>query len=191
MGRSSVTMRPATTHDVMRLAEIWHGVVRPAEREEQICDLEVIVRTAADSPQQRLLVADVGGEAVAAVLLRVTTMTPINLEQAVQAISPHVLPGYRRHGIGTMMMEQAVSFADEVGVAQIATGAESASREANRFMARLGLSPRATMRVGSTMAVRSRLEAERQSHRPTAGSGRQLSRVLAVRRSQRRSREVS
>lgn len=187
MGRSSVMIRTAEVADAARLVEIWGDVIRPASLVDQIADVELIIKAAAASPEQRLVVADVEGQAVGAVFLRVATLTPINLEPAVQAISPHVLEDYRRHGIGALLMEQAVSFADELSVSCVVTAAESTSREANRFMARLALTPKAIMRIGATATVRSRLEAQR----PAAGPGRQLSRVLAVRRSQRRSREAN
>ncbi|WP_460807974.1 GNAT family N-acetyltransferase [Nocardioides salsibiostraticola] len=186
MSRSSVSVRDATLADAPRLVEIWQDVIRGATAVEQITDLELVIKAAGASSEERLVVAEVEGQAVGAVFLRVTTMTPINLEPVVQAISPHVLPAYRRRGIGCLLMDQAVSFAEEVGVAHVATAAESNSREANRFMARLALTPRATMRVGATAGVRARLQAQR----PVDASGRQLSRVLAARRSQRRARAL-
>lgn len=179
-----MALRDATIADAPQLVEIWRDVIRAGATVDQVADLELIIKAAAASPEQRLVVADVEGQAIGAVFLRVTTLTPINLESVVQAISPHVLAAYRRRGIGCLLMEQAVTFAEELGVAHVATAAESSSREANRFMARLALTPRATMRVGATAAVRGRIEAQR----PTDASGRQLSRVLAVRRSQRRAR---
>lgn len=181
-----MTVRDATLPDAPRLVEIWQDVIRGASTVEQITDLELAIKAAGASSEERLVVADIEGQAVGAVFLRVTTMTPINLEPVVQAISPHVLPAYRRRGIGCLLMDQAVLFAEEVGVAHVATAAESNSREANRFMARLALTPRATMRVGVTAGVRARLQAQR----PVDASGRQLSRVLAARRSQRRARAV-
>ena len=60
------------------------------------------------------------------------------------------------------------------------------SRDANRFMARIGLGPYAVVRVAPTHAVRSRLTAYR---RPASSTGaRPLTQVLAARRSLRRSR---
>ena len=51
--------------------------------------------------EERIVVAEVDGQVVGAVHLRATTLTPINLEPVVQAISPHVLPDFRRHGVGS------------------------------------------------------------------------------------------
>lgn len=184
MSRSSVTLRTAEVADAPALAVVWAEAVRRADHQDQVADLEQVIKGAAESPEERLLVAEHDGAVAGAIYLRVTTMSAINLEPVVQAISPHVLPQHRRHGIGRLLMECAVSFAEEIGVAHVATAASAGSRDANRFMARLALGPHATMRVAPTQAVRAKLTAQRPVL-PTT-SGRQLTRVLAARRSMRR-----
>lgn len=184
MSRSLVSLRCAELADAPALAELWTDALRRADHHDHIADLELVIKKAAASPEQRLIVADQDGAVAGAVLLRVTTLTPINLEQVVQAISPHVFPHYRRHGIGRLLMESAVSFAEELGVAHVGTAAASGSRDANRFMARLGLGPHAMLRLAPTVAVRAKLTAQRPALAAT--SGRQLTRVLAARRSMRR-----
>jgi len=189
MSRSLVSLRCAELADAPVLAELWAGALRRADHRDHIADLELVIKKAAASPEQRLVVADQDGAVAGAVLLRVTTLTPINLEQVVQAISPHVFPHYRRHGIGRLLMESAVSFAEELGVAHVGTAAASGSRDANRFMARLGLGPHAMLRLAPTLAVRAKLTAQRPAQAAT--SGRQLTRVLAARRSMRRAQAGS
>lgn len=184
MSRSLVSLRCAELSDAPALAELWCDALRRADRQDHIADLELVIKKAAASPEQRLLVADLDGAVAGAILLRVTSLTPINLEQVVQAISPHVFPQYRRHGIGRLLMESAVSFAEELGVAHVGTAASSGSRDANRFMARLGLGPHAMLRLAPTVAVRAKLNAQRPALAATGG--RQLTRVLAARRSMRR-----
>jgi GNAT superfamily N-acetyltransferase len=184
MSRSLVSLRCAELSDAPALAELWCDALRRADRQDHIADLELVIKKAAASPEQRLLVADHDGAVAGAILLRVTSLTPINLEQVVQAISPHVFPQYRRHGIGRLLMESAVSFAEELGVAHVGTAAASGSRDANRFMARLGLGPHAMLRLAPTAAVRAKLTAQRPVLAAT--SGRHLTRVLAARRSMRR-----
>ena len=87
-------------------------------------------------------------------------------------ISPHVLPDFRRHGIGSALMQAAVEFAEELGIAHVGTAVPPA-RDSNRFMARLSLGPAATLRVAPTGSVKNRLFA---SHRPmiARGGARQL-----------------
>ncbi len=188
MHRSVVTLRCAELTDAALLADLWTDDLRRADRHEQVADLELIIKAAAQSPEQRIVVAEYDGNPAAAVFLRVTTLSPLNLDQTVQALSPHVLPKYRRHGVGRALMEAAVTFAEEQGVGHVATAATSGSRDANRFMARLGLGPQAVLRVASTHALRARLTALRPAHER---GGRQLTQVLAARRSQRRSQATS
>lgn len=184
MSRSLVTMRVAELGDAPVLAELWTDAMRRADLRDHIGDLELIIKAASASPEQRLIVALCDGVLAGAVLLRVSTLTSLNLEPTVQAISPHVFPQFRRRGIGQALMECAVAFAEEIGVGHLTTAASSGSRDANRFMARLALGPHATLRLAPTHAVRAKLAAARPA---TAGpNGRQLTRVLAARRSMRR-----
>ena len=189
MIRSLVSLRSALPSDAPALAELWSDVLRKGDAAERIADLVQVIETAAESPIERLVVAEYDGEVAGAVHLRHTTMSPINLEPLVQAISPHVFPQFRRRGVGRALMEAAVSYAEEIGVSHVATAAASGSRDANRFMARLALGPQAVLRVAATHVVRSKLNAQR---RVAIGSGgRHLTQVLAARRSMRRSGETT
>jgi predicted N-acetyltransferase YhbS len=183
MSRSLTSLRAAELSDASVLAELWSDALRRADRQEQMADLELVIKGATASPEQRMIVAEYDGAVAGAILLRVVTVSAINLEQIVQAVSPHVFPQYRRHGIGRALMESAVTFAEELGIAHVCTAATSGSRDANRFMARLALGPYATMRLAPTAAVRAKLTAQRPA---LATNGRQLTRVLAARRSMRR-----
>jgi GNAT superfamily N-acetyltransferase len=186
MTRSLVSLRAATTADAAHLAELWTDVIRRVGPEDQVADLEAVLARVADSAVERIVVAEYDGEFAGAVHLEVTTMSALNTEAVVRALSPHVLPRFQRHGIGSALMDTAVSWAEELGVAHVATAAVAGSRDANRFMARIALGPYAVLRVATTHAVRSRLTAHRRP--ATAAGGRQLTQVLAARRSLRRSR---
>ena len=142
MMRSLVSLRTALPSDASVLAELWADVLRRADHAERVADLVKVIEAAAESPGDRLVVvAEYDGEVAGAVHLRCTTMTPINLEPLVQAISPHVFPQFRRRGVGRALMEAAVSYAEELGIGHVATAASSGSRDANRFMARLAWVP--------------------------------------------------
>jgi GNAT superfamily N-acetyltransferase len=178
-------MRQATIGDVPFLVELWSHVLRRADRQEQVADLELIVKEAAASAERRLLIAEYDGQPAGAVLLRVTPMTPLNLEPTVQALAPHVTPSYRGKGIGSALMEAAVLWADDLGVNHITTAAPASSRSGNRFMARLSLGPQAVRRASTTPLVRAKLAALQ----PTGPRGterlagrRHLGQVLAARR---------
>ena len=185
--RSLVTVRDAVPEDAELLAELWSSVLRRADHAERAEDLRQVISGL--STDERIVVGEYDGCLAGAVHLSVTTLTPINLEPVVQTISPHVFPHFRRHGVGRALMEAAVAFAEERGIAHVSSAAASGSRDANRFMARLALGPHATFRVAPTQAIKARLTAQRPVA-PTSHSTRHLTQVLAARRSLRRSQAV-
>lgn len=185
MSRSPVTVREARPADVASLRDLWEDTLRKAPLDEQLTDLAVVLAASQESADQSIVVAEHDGQVVGAVFLRATTLSPLNLEPAVLALSPHVSPDYRRRGAGSALMEAAVRFAEHRGIAHILTAAAADSRDGNRFMARLALAPQAMLRVASTQAVRSRVSARLPAARQAAPSRRHIDRVLAARRSRR------
>lgn len=181
MSRFSLTPRIARREDAPVLVDLWGDVLRRADRSELVADLELIIKDAAASPERRLVVVDYDGHLAGAVFLRMTTLSPLNLEATVQAVHPRVFDHFRRHGVGRALMEAAACFAEESGVLHVATAIPQTSRDANRFMARLGLAPVAVYRTAPTTLLRNRV-----SPQFAPDSGR--SKVLAARRSLRRSR---
>jgi len=182
MSRYSLAPRIARREDAPVLAELWSDVLRRVDRSEQVADVELVIKAAASSPEQRFVVVECDGEIAGGVFLRLTTVSPINLEPCVQSIQPRVFDHYRRRGVGRTLMEATVAFAEENGVLHMTTAVPATARDANRFMARLALAPVATFRMAPTSVVRSRLS-------PTsAGSVRSTPRVLVARRNQRRVR---
>lgn len=189
MSRSLVSLRRATVADAPVLAELWGEALRRVDHAEQVADLVRVLSEAERDPSgaSRVLVAEHDGEVAGAVLLRVATLSPLNLEPCVQVVSPHVFTAFRRRGVGRALMDGAVAFAEERGIDHVMTAANSVSRDANRFMARLALGPHAMLRVAPTAAVRGKLAASLPATATTArAERRQVTRVLAARRSMRR-----
>lgn len=197
MSRVPVTTREARTDDASFLLGIWQESLRMADTHEQLGDLEKIILDAEASADQCLLVAECGSETVGAVYVCATTFGPLNLEPTVQIYAPHVVPGFRRRGVGRMLMEAGVAFAEDRGIRTIAAAAAAGGRDGNRFLARLGLGAQAVMRVAPTAVVRSRLNVlgralphhARLTRNPKQSSA--VGELLAARRSQRRSHTVA
>lgn len=177
--RLAVTLRDAVSSDTTALCEIWSGVIRRADPAQQLADLEQVVAQAEERDDTRVLVAEYDGQVVGAVYLRVDTVTPINFEPVLLTVSPHVLPGFRRHGVGRALLDAAVEWAEELGIGYVASAATAGSRDANRFLARLALAPTAMLRVAPTSVVRSKLSARGPAR------SRSRARVLSARRTQR------
>lgn len=191
MSRISVTVRPARRDDVPVLREIWGPVLRRTDEAGQLADLARVVEEAAESEDDLVAVAEHDGQVAGAVYLRATALSPLNPEEAVLALSPHVLPGFRRHGVGTALMEASVRFAEERGIPFLASAAAAEWRDANRFLARLSLVPHAVLRLAPTSVVRSRLSATRPPIARTPGRPQSIDRVLAARRVRRSERAGS
>lgn len=183
MSRAHLTTRTAELADAPFLARLWVDLCRRADHCDQVSDVEVLVKIAEESPEQRLIVAELDGEPAGAVLVKLSTLTPVNPEPCVLALSLMVLPVARRHGIGRTLVEGAVTFGEELGVGHLVTAVDSGSRDANRFLARLGLGPKATLRFAPLAVVQSKVAGSIPGRAPT---GRQLGQILAARRSMRR-----
>ena len=128
-------------------------MLRRADHAERIADLVKVIEAAAESPGDRLVIAEYDGEVAGAVHLRCTTMSPINLEPLVQAISPHVFPQFRRRGSdGRSWSSRVVRRGARHRVRRHRRLLRLAGRQ--RFMARLALGPQAVLRVAATPLVR-------------------------------------
>jgi GNAT superfamily N-acetyltransferase len=182
MHRNAIVTRSATREDAADLVELWSESLRRADRSEQIADLELVIKQAAATPDERLIVVECNGSFAGAVLLRLLTLSPLNLEPCVQSIQPRVLTRFARQGVGRALMEAAVAFAEENGVLVMSTTVPASDRDANRFMARLGFNSAYVWRVAPTGVLRSRLDPTPTPRRSNTGR----SRVLAARRSARR-----
>jgi ribosomal protein S18 acetylase RimI-like enzyme len=185
MSRTPVSLRQATLEDTVFLTDLWRDALRRADPQEQATDLELIIKSCEDSPERRLVIAQYDAEPAGAVLLTVSTLSPLNLEPTVHMIAPFVAPGFRRRGIGHTLMDAAVTYAEELGIGHVLTAAAYSARSSNRFMARLALGPQAVLRVAATREVRTKLTAQLPAKVRPAGA-RPMGQVLAVRRSLRR-----
>ncbi|HEV7191697.1 MAG TPA: GNAT family N-acetyltransferase [Jatrophihabitantaceae bacterium] len=65
-----------------------------------------------------------------------------------------VSPKFRRRGVGRMLLTAALHLAEERGMDHILTTAATGSREANRYLARLGFAPLVIHRVAPTSVLR-------------------------------------
>ncbi len=190
MSRNPVHVRDAVPEDAEALLEVWGDFRRTGgDRSQAAAESEAasaLARIAA-APDERLLVGLVDDTLVGAAHLTRAGISPIHSEAAIHVSHLHVLGGYRRRGVGKALMEAAVSWAEEKDTHHLIAAASVHSRDANRFMARLGLTQIAVVRGATIPALRAKMPVE-----PPAGAmvtsrnHRSVGQVLAQRRLQRR-----
>lgn len=163
MSRVCVKVRPAERPDVENLVRliasidansgIFHG--RPL-LDPDISHLRARLGEIVDEGLRTLLVAvDEQTEDIVGLLVaKLDEIGTIDLTPAVHVTHLLVSPKQRRRGIGRALLAATVQFADEHGVDRVLATAASGSREANRYLARLGFGPLVVQRVASTAALR-------------------------------------
>jgi N-acetylglutamate synthase-like GNAT family acetyltransferase len=91
---------------------------------------------------------------VGLIVAKMDEIGAIDLTPALHVTHLLVAPSHRRRGVGRALLAAAVHLADERGVDRVLATAASGSREANRYLARLGFAPLVVHRVASTATLR-------------------------------------
>ncbi len=190
MSRAPFHIRAVEIDDAEGLTDLWHSSV--IDRAQNVGDdIPSTIRKVLASSRDRIVVAEVGGRIIGAAYLSLGPLMPLTSDQAVFVSLLKVHEEHRRRGVARGLIEAAVSFAEEHGAAHIVSVTGGTSRDTSRFLARLGLSPAASVRVGATAAMRAKLPVEIPAIvRGTAGQRNNLGQVLAARRATRRSQSV-
>jgi GNAT superfamily N-acetyltransferase len=191
MLRGGVSVRDAIPHDADALVSIWSDFVagdHKASRDTPDAqDVATSIARLETDASERLIVAVIEDEVVGVAHLRRAPVSPLHLQDAVQLGFMHVLNGYRRRGVGRSLLEAAADWADEKDSQHIVAAVAASSRDANRFLARLGLAQVALVRATTVAGLRSKLDPA--SAKSTAHA---VTNVVAARRMmRRRSRTVT
>lgn len=192
MSRSAVQVRTVRLDDAEALSDLW-GVLpgRQHGKDDNLDDIQSSIRKVLAADRERIVVACIHDQIIGALHARIAPLVPLATELALFTSHLHVAPEFRRRGVARTLMEAAVTLAEENGIGHVVALSSAHSRDANRFMARLGLSQAAMLRVAPTGALRAKLPVEMPGvPRPLAGRS-QLGQVLAQRRSSRRNQIVS
>jgi GNAT superfamily N-acetyltransferase len=189
VSRIPVQVRDAVPEDAAALLAVWGDFRRTsADRagSTEHAAGQAVARIAAD-PDERLVVGTLEGAVVGAAHLLRAPISPIHCDTAIHVTHLHVLGGHRRHGVGKALLEAAVAWGEEKDTSHLLTAASVHSRDANRFMARLGLTQIAIVRGASIPALRAKLPVDPPAGaRVSSRNHRSVGQVLAQRRLQRR-----
>jgi GNAT superfamily N-acetyltransferase len=188
-----VHVRDATVGDAAALSRLWSELVPHAGSEGLGDAPDAVVARAllrrVDDASGRIVVAEVDGAVVGCAFLRIGLVSPLDQAQAVQLSHVQVARDSGRQGVGSALIEAAVTWAEQSGIDSVVAAVPANDREANRFLARRGMVPVAGLRAGSVAALRARLpHAPSVAVRQNSRSGRTVGQVVAARRSQRRAR---
>jgi GNAT superfamily N-acetyltransferase len=191
MSRCPAQVRRAVEADAAALVELWSGLTRrTSNAADALIEARASIQRTVDCADERILVAVHLGSVIGAAHLAIGPLTPISPELVLKVSHLTVDDDMRRRGVGRALMDAAVGYAEERGITSVMAASASNSRDANRFMARLGLAQIACVRVASTGAMRSKLPVEMPGMiRGGTVSQRQLGQVLAARRSLRRQQQ--
>lgn len=159
MARNPVQVRDARPEDATVLVAMWcdhaetgsRAVVPTPESAARAVGLMTL------EPDQRLLVAVVGEQIVGVAHLVRAPLSPIHEDTAVRVSYLFVLDGFRRRGVGRTLLAAATAWADEEQSQHLLVNVSAAARDANRFLARLGLPSVATVRSAPVAALQARL----------------------------------
>jgi predicted N-acetyltransferase YhbS len=186
--RCPVHVRDAEPADVDELRVLLAAAsARSCDEEARPGEAAASVAAIALDPDQRLLVAEVEGQVAGVVHLVRAPLSPLQTGTAVHVLHLHVREDRRRHGVGRALMESTLFWAEEKESGHVVAAASVNDRDANRFMARLGLSQVAVMRAATVSALRAKMPVEPPAAaRVGSRSHRSVGQVLAQRRSQRR-----
>ncbi|MGH3355426.1 MAG: GNAT family N-acetyltransferase [Nocardioidaceae bacterium] len=159
MARNPVQVRDALPTDADVLAALWRDNTEPNAR-PSAPDGPSAARAIGQldlDPDQRLLLAVVDDEVVGAAHLVRAPYSPIHEETVVRVGHLFVAAGHRRRGVGRTLLAAAAAWADEKQTQHLMTTVPATARDANRFLARLGLASMLTVRATSVAALQERL----------------------------------
>ena len=188
-----VHVRDASEADAAALSRLWFDLVSHPGGDAVGDTPEVVIAKAvlryAEGDVGRIVVAELDGTVVGCAFLRVGLVSPLDDGRVVNVSHVQVAPGFGRQGVGSALVESALTWAEQRGIESVVTAVPANDREANRFLARLGMAPVASLRGGSVASLRVRLpHAPSSVARQTGRATRHVGQVVAARRSQRRAR---
>lgn len=163
MSRVAARVRPAERADVAGLVGLvgaldlasgtfsGRALLDPSHSHLESRIIEIL-----EAAARTLLVAvdDATGALVGLLVAKRDEIGAIDLTPVLHVTHLIVAPGHRRRGVGRMLLAAAVSLAEELNIDRVLATVASGSREANRYLARLGFAPLVMHRLAPTSVLR-------------------------------------
>ncbi|GAA1612936.1 hypothetical protein GCM10009789_78970 [Kribbella sancticallisti] len=162
----AIEVRDARPDDADALVTLWRDMAVGAGHQSRLLAAPSVESARAsvaghqDDRCGRLIVGEIDGRLGGMAYLRQAPISPLHDEVTVTVEYLHVSDHARRHGLGKALIAEAAAWAEHENCPHLAVLAPPVAREANRFLARLGLGQAGVVRFASTHTVRRRLAAE-------------------------------
>jgi GNAT superfamily N-acetyltransferase len=159
VARNPVHVRDALPEDAPVLVAMWRDNTEAGGRmsEPNVSSAVRAIGHLALDPEQRLVVAEIEGRVVGVAYLVRAPLSPIHEEVTVRVGHLFVTDEHRSRGVGRALLATAAAWADEKQTSHLMINVAAAARDANRFLARLGLASIATVRAAPVAALQERL----------------------------------
>lgn len=162
MTRANVRVRPVDSGDVSGLVRLTQSVDlstgmfsgRPLQDGTGEHLERRFAEIIAEGVRTLLVAVDDSDGVVGLLVARRDEIGAIDLTPVLHVSHLMVSPKFRRRGVGRMLLTAALHLAEERGMDHILTTAATGSREANRYLARLGFAPLVIHRVAPTSVLR-------------------------------------
>lgn len=197
MPRVSVRVRDAVEDDAPRIHALWEDLaadlvkavgLEPGGTAE--CQVAAAITRLQDDPGHRIVVATFDSQVVGCAFLTIGRVSPLHEDKAVYVSHLQIDPKFSRHGSGRGLVDACVTWAEQHGIETLMVATALNDRDANRFLAKLGLVQVTVLRATSVSALRSRVRPDPSTTvRNRSRVGRNVGQVVAARRSQRRARD--
>jgi predicted N-acetyltransferase YhbS len=188
MPRGHVRVRPAELADVPHLLRLVEAadepLSAPGARQLQADTLahlpERFAAILASDGKSVLVAVDELDTIVGMVLVSEGDVGAVSAVPALHIGNLLVAPKHRRRGIGRALLAATVHLADQRGIEHVVASVVAGSRDANRYLARLGFAPLVVRRLATTSTLRRSLGIVDGSNR-----------VALMRRARRRGRTLA
>jgi GNAT superfamily N-acetyltransferase len=162
VSRSNVRVRPAAAGDIPALVALadstkvagsmFPGRLSADERSEQLA--ERFAAILASERRTALAAFNDADQLLGLVVVLEDEVAPIDLTPVLQVGHLMLAPGVQHDSIGRALLAAVVRLADEREIDHVLASAMYTSRDANRYLARLGFAPVAIRRIATTSALR-------------------------------------
>jgi GNAT superfamily N-acetyltransferase len=159
VARNTVHVRDALPEDAHVLVDMWRGSTETSGRlaAPDVESAQRAIGHLALDADQRLVVAETHDEVAGVAYLVRAPLSPIHEEATVRVNHLFVAEGHRRRGVGRALLGAAAAWADEKQIGHLMVNVSAAARDANRFLARLGIVSIATVRAVRVCTLQERL----------------------------------